>query len=95
MSNDRNDRQATSDDQWVAGVLGSQQQPAMPSSVTRRIEEALGREQERRALSELSPMTDPEELDELLALQARTSLGTFGPNMPTSLTKQALGMRQD
>lgn len=74
---------------WVATLLRAEPTPAMPPEVQARLEEVIAREQEVREAGDLPEGTDA---DQLVQLQERTSLGSFGPNAPASYSPDGLGL---
>ncbi|GAA1390673.1 hypothetical protein [Luteococcus peritonei] len=89
MNHDERPDGAEQDLAWLGELLAADPAPAMPPAVADRILEALATEQRRRSADDFQPDAAPAELVEL---DERTSLGTFGPNPPSTYSPPALGL---
>ncbi|MEL4504819.1 hypothetical protein AAEX63_08275 [Luteococcus sp. H138] len=74
---------------WVATLLGSEPTPTMPPEVLARLDEAIAQEQEIREAGDFPEVSCA---TELIQLEERTALGSFGPNAPTRYSPDGLGL---
>lgn len=74
---------------WVHELLRRVPGEVVPAEVSARVLAALRAEQDVRESSDFNPDADVEELVEL---DERTDLGSFGPNAPSSYTPDGLGI---
>lgn len=74
---------------WVHDLLRGVPGEPVPEDVRVRVLDALRAEQDRREASEFNPDADVEDLVEL---DERTDLGSFGPNAPARYTRDGLGI---